>query len=263
MVSKPSRFSNYMTHNIFNEIDIDFDFTTDTPHYWDCFWDNGLGTCGNDPDAFSQTLRRYHRILWSKTLPNGECLNLKESNHEYLSWNGHRFGSDSITASFRYEKNRSFLEEVENGIPNYRGYVEDFLRKAYTIGGCIIFPKHNQSINQCRGVNPLIRDRFDLTLECIRKYYLDESSPLYETLKKDEWFFELFVDFKGYVDFFFLQDCVSKDYSKVLFWLGNGDFTVDNMPKTVEEYTNWISLNLEFVRKRNTKIREYLDAFNV
>lgn len=29
-------------------------------------------------------------------------------------------------------------------------------------------------------------------------------------------FFNLFIDFKGYVDFFFLQDLVSNDYKQVL-----------------------------------------------
>ena len=34
------------------DIDIDFDFTTDTPKYWDNFWeqDDVLGVRNNDPD---------------------------------------------------------------------------------------------------------------------------------------------------------------------------------------------------------------------
>jgi len=36
-------------------------------------------------------------------------------------------------------------------------------------------------------------------------------------VKNDKEFFELFVDFKGYIDYFYLQDCVSYDYSKVHF----------------------------------------------
>ena len=39
-------------------IDITFDFTTDTPKYWDNFWnDNVLGGGGADPDAISKTLQ--------------------------------------------------------------------------------------------------------------------------------------------------------------------------------------------------------------
>ena len=39
-------------------IDTTFDFRSDTPP-------------GQDPDACSPTLRRYHQLLWSKPLPNG------------------------------------------------------------------------------------------------------------------------------------------------------------------------------------------------
>ena len=39
-------------------IDIEFDVYTDTPK-------------GRDPDTNSPTLRKYHQILWSKSLPNG------------------------------------------------------------------------------------------------------------------------------------------------------------------------------------------------
>ena len=40
-------------------IDVNFDFTTDTPRYWDKFWDSDpiLGCAGNDPDSKSKTLR--------------------------------------------------------------------------------------------------------------------------------------------------------------------------------------------------------------
>lgn len=73
-----------------NAIDTTFDFTSDTPHYWDNFWQNcdGLGCGSADPDTKSPTLRKYHKILWSKSLPNGEFLELKEgkTTNEYLRW---------------------------------------------------------------------------------------------------------------------------------------------------------------------------------
>lgn len=245
----------------FKSIDTTFDFTTDTPHYWDNFWEgeDSLGVGGNDPDTLSKTLRRYHQILWSRELPNGEIMELSASKGtDYLVWKEYRFGSDSIAASFRYKKYKSMLQKIEQALPDYKGFVEDFLRQAYTIGGEIIFPKRRSgSINQNRGCNPQIRDRWDLTLECIRKYYLNESSPLYDTLKNEKAFFDLFVDFKGYVDFFFLEDCVSSDYQSVNLWLGNGEFTYNPLPETVEDYLSWIARNLEFVRKRNQRIQDY------
>ena len=242
-------------------VDITFDFTTDTPYYWDRFWErnNGLGAGGNDPDVLSKTLQKYHQVLWSKELPNGETMNLSiGKGSDYLTWKEFRFGSDSITASFRYNKYRPMIERVEQSVPDYKGFMENYLRKSYTIGGAIIFPKRRYgSINQNRGCNAQIKDRWDLTLECIRKFYLGEPSPLYDTFVNEKDFFDLFVDFQGYVDFFFLQDCVSPDYQSVNFWLGDGEFTDYPLPENVGDYLQWIEKNLEFVQNRNQRIQAY------
>lgn len=238
-------------------IDVNFDFTTDTPRFWDNFWENngGLGAGTSDPDMHSKTLQRYHQLLWTKELPNGEFMDLKAgSGSKYLTWNGFRFGSDSITASFRYRGYKYMIEQVEDSITNYPAFVEDYLRKSYTIGGSIIFPKWHGGMNQSRGCNHQIRDRWDLTLECIRRHYCGEESPLSETLDKDMEFYNLFVDFKGYVKFFHLQDCVSSNYDKVNFWIGEGDFSENPLPQTVDEYLQWIERNLEFVGARNIRI---------
>ena len=238
-------------------IDVDFDFTSDTPHFWDGFWskNHGLGGSNNDPDAESKTLQMYHKLLWSKQLPNGEHMKLDAGvGSQYLTWKEFRFGSDSIVASFRHLKNQELLNQVAKSVPDYSAFVESFLRKAYTIGGSIIFPKRVGGVNQSRGCHPLIRDRWDLSLECIRRYYQNEDSPLRQTLETDKPFFDLFVDFKGYVDFFFLQDCVSEDYSSVHFRLGDGSFSSYPLPLTVPEYLDWIQKELEFVKKRNARI---------
>ena len=240
-------------------IDVDFDFTTDTSHFWDGFWERkgGLGHCGNDPDSHSSTLRRYHGILWSRKLPNGQNMELEEWYlPDYLKWNGMRFASDSITTGFRYERCRPLIESVAASMDDYQGWMESVIRKTYTIGGAIIFPKHPNSINQCRGSNPNIRDRWDLTLECIRRFYSNELNPLSWCLEQDRTFFDLFVDFKGYVDFFLLQDCVSKDYEKVNLWIDTELFVSDPFPKDVDEYMKWIDTNLDFVSRRNARIAD-------
>ena len=80
---------------------------------------------------------------------------------------------------------------------------------------------------------------------------------MYSTLLRDKEFFDLFVDFKGYVDFFFLQDCVSDDYNKVVNWLGKEWFAEeDPLPQTVEEYLKWIDVQMEFLQKRNARIAD-------
>ena len=240
-------------------IDTSFDFTTDAPGFWDGFWDNkeGLGGGSSDPDLHSPTLQRYHQMLWSRELPCGEVMQLKAgSGANYLTWKDFRFGSDSVVTSFRNPRCRDLIYEVREAIPDYKHYVEEYVHRAYTIGGSIIFPKHKNSMNQQRGTNALIGDRWDLTLECIRRFYAGEDSPLYSTIKADKAFFDLFVDFKGYVDFFFLQDCVTEDYGAVKIWLGIGDFTESPYPKTVEEYLSWVDSQLEFVEKRNGRMSE-------
>jgi hypothetical protein len=61
--------------------------------------------------------------------------------------------------------------------------------------------------------------------------------------------------FKGYVDFFYLQDCVTEDYKQVHFWLGDGTFTTPPLPQTVDEYLGWIAAELDFLDKRNARIK--------
>ena len=245
-------------------IDTEFDFTSDTPGFWDGFWERrkGLGYCGNDPDTDSPTMRRYHRQLWSRELPNGQMMELKEgiSPYDYLSSNGMRLASDSIMTTFRLERSRPLIGSVADSVDDYQGWMEAIIRKTYRIGGAVLFPKHRSSINQCRGNSMLIRDRWDLTLECIRRFYSGEWSPLEECLEKDREFFELFVDFKGYVDFFLLQDCVSDDYKTVNMWIDRVPFENNPFPKDVNEYKRWIVTGLDFIDRRNERIRILADG---
>ena len=74
---------------------------------------------------------------------------------------------------------------------------------------------------------------------------------------RDKAFFDLFADFKGYVDFFFLQDAVKDDYSDVKIWCGNTDFRESGLPKSVEEYFQFIDGEFDFLEKRNDRIRKW------
>ena len=61
---------------------------------------------GGDPDSHSPTLRKYHKILWSKTLPNGKNFELLDNKSgAYLYHNSELgefiLGSDVITNSYR------------------------------------------------------------------------------------------------------------------------------------------------------------------
>lgn len=243
-----------------DNIDVTFDFTSDSYEYWTGFWDrnNGLGAGASDPDSASPTLQEYHAKLWSRKLPNGQTMKLEKGlGSYYLTWNHFRFGSDAIIVSFRYNRYRDIIEQVKDKVPDFKLFYENMIHRAYTMGGMIIFPKHTNSMNQCRGTNKLISDRWDLTMECIRRYYASEKSPLADVINSDKDFYDLFVDFKGYVDFFFLQDCVSEDYSKVSIWDGKGDFKEDGLPKTIDDYMNFIDKELDFLDKRNARIADF------
>ena len=226
-------------------IDTKFDFRTDTP-------------TGKDPDKYSKTLKAYHQKLWSRELPNGEIMKLVESRDPYcyLTWKNFDFGSDSIIVELQYKKYKHILDQVADIVGDTESYYENLIRRSYTIGGMIIFPKHPNSMNQRRGTCGKISDRWDLTLECIRKYYIGEESPLSKVIENDKSFFDLFVDFKGYVDFFLLQDCVDDEYN-VKFWLETPLFVSMPMPKDIDEYYRWIQSQLDFVEKRGKRIKDY------
>ena len=138
--------------------------------------------------------------------------------------------------------------------------MKDYSRKDYTIGGVMIFPKRPMGINPARGMNQYIKDRFDLTLECIRRYYNNEDSPLYNVLLKDKEFFDLFIDFKGFVDYFFLNDLVTDDYKHIKFLIGNGEFVKKPIPKTFDEYMTWMNKQQEFLEARNKRVKEYIES---
>ena len=228
------------------EIDIHFDVRADSN--------------GKDPDSASRTLKAYHQLLWSKPLPNGQVMQL-EIDKGCLRWGDMWFGCDSITASFSHWRFplRKFVEEH---ITNFAQFREEYLHKTYTIGGSIIFPMHKWSMNQARGCSVKICDRWDLTLECIRRFYMGESTPLDTALTKDVDFFKLFVDFRGYIDFFLLHDCVDENYN-VKLGLDTQLFDSMPMPKTLDDYLKWIEFQLDFVAKRGKRINDFIASMDM
>lgn len=258
-----------MEVNTLKDIDVWQDFTEATPKFWDGFWErgSGLGSGGADPDSRCKLAKVYHKLLWSRTLPNGENMELEDGGSRfYLRWKDFYFGSDSITASFRYYRNQPLLQQVAAVVGDYKAFVEDYLRRLYTIGGMIIFPSgpHQEGLNCARGFNPRIKDRRDLTLECIKMYYEKqpkEMNPLRKSIYEAEHtpnqeFLNLFVDFKGFIDFFFLQDCVDKDYN-VIHPIPTTLFETNPIPKDVDTYLRYIQAELDFVEKRNIRIKDF------
>lgn len=225
------------------EIDVTYNFQAETEP--------------RDADKYSKILQEYHRLLWSKPLPNGKMFELikistcrlyhkSELGEFYLS-------SDRAIATFTKWKK---LKHITTQIPKER--LDKFKEVSETIGGIIIWPSKQvdglPTINAWRGFNSKISDRLDLTLECIRRYYLGQDSPLYKTFKRYESFFRLFGDFKGYVDFFLFNDAVTGDYTTVKIAPPFDNFESVPVPKTVDEYIQYMEATTELVKDRNKRI---------
>ncbi len=274
-------------------IEKEIDFTTEK--YWKGFWERtkykngtvGLGVFGEDPDSKSKILAETHTFLWS-----GKTGNIKDSSVElnlsvqenvtehdrafYLidKNSGIEFSSDTLVNGYRWErvKNSVLYPLIEEyGLEEYRKMQEAFTKKAYTIGGMIVFPRKDnahkkESVNCQRGA--VISDRVDLTIECIRRYFFEETNPLSkmsDVLEKNGDFFRLFGTgfdgFKAYIDFFFLNDIVSLDYKKVRSFIGTKEFleqdafsTSPFYPKNKEEWLQWKKNAVDFIDKRNQRI---------
>jgi hypothetical protein len=231
--------------NALADIDITYDFRSDTP-------------VGKDPDVRSPTLRRYHRQLWSKPLPTGEPFDLLVTTpraylHHKSSIGEFFLSSDSVIPTFIRSAR---IAHITTQVPIEMR--EAFYRLGYTIGGMMIFPGNKvdrqMTINGARGCHYLIKDRFDLTIECIRRHYRNESSPLSDTLDRYRNYFRLFVDFRGYVEFFLLQDLVVDDFSAVKFFLPFEEFQPWPLPKDLREYHAYRQAAEMFLHDRNQRI---------
>ena len=227
-------------------IDTNFNFYSDTPR-------------GKDPDSFSPTLRKYHKFLWSKSLPTNKIFTLNDDRTNSYLYHKSELGefhlsSDAITHTY---SNVRSMSNIISKIPDKE--IKDFYLLCSTIGAYIIFPSNRinnkMTINGSRGLNKYIKDRFDLTLECIRRYYLGEDSPLVETLDRYSDFFSLVENFEGYINFFLLQDIANND--SVKFFLPFNNFERSPLPNNVFEYETYKNNVSNFVRQRNKRILSY------
>tara|TARA_B100000989_G_scaffold295826_1_gene277668 strand:+ start:663 stop:1361 length:699 start_codon:yes stop_codon:yes gene_type:complete len=231
-----------------SKIDILFNVYSDTPK-------------NKDPDTNSPTLRKYHQILWSKVLPNGNLFEIDLSIPKYLHHESDLgtfiLSSDSICHTY---SNSKAMKKIINKFP--REDMKRFFTLASTIGAYIIFPAkrvdNKMTINGARGLNKSIKDRFDITLFCIRNFYENKASPLSEVFERYREFFELFDNFKGYVDFFLLNDLLNKD-SSIKFFLPFKGFHQNPLPENTEEYLNYKENVQSFINLRNDRIRKEIN----
>lgn len=244
-----------------------------------CYYDYRKSSKSGRPDEDSRELYDAHQMLWSKRLPSKEKFELEvikdsqlllkiitDQRMRNLPSDKNNLSSDRMCPDY---DDTYGIEPVKSGWVSAEG-LRLFSHMVRTIGGYIVFPAHQvdgePTINQARG-NPKgrIRDRFDLTLECIRRFYDEEEreknkeerekNPLEDTLIGYRDYFKLFVNFKGYIDFFLLQDFVDEKY-QVRFALPFDDFKGSPLPKDKNEYRLYMFETMELINKRNIRISE-------
>lgn len=225
---------------------------------------------GLDPDCYCERLYLWHLALWGRTVPGIAPFDLDVRYDrcygiELRAVDGSQFwlGSDGIIQTWSTWKNglaADLIAEIALDL-------DDFFRIASTIGGYILFPRNRpgqtgDTINQLRGrMRWSIGDRFDLTLECIRRHYSDPEAenPLGDRLRYYADFFSLFGDFDGYIRFFLLEDLVTPDRRAVRS-LMSGDpltgFSAAAIAANPAEYAGYRQRSIAFVAARNDRIRQ-------
>ncbi|MEL0627093.1 hypothetical protein V6245_09065 [Salinibacterium amurskyense] len=214
--------------------------------------------CSVDPDRRSPTLQRYQKLLFSKALPSGVMFNLSEK----TSGIDHVLVHESDLGTFELSSD-TILNSSKGPLKSFYDELPADVNAAWhrsSIGARLLFPGNQVdgkwTINQARGMTKEIRDRFDLTLEAIRRHYLGESSPLTDVLARYKDFFALFENFDNYVDFFLLNDLVNENGS-VRFYIPFGGFDKPALPATFQEYVVFRNAQLDFLAGRTQRIEAY------
>ena len=89
----------------------------------------------------------------------------------------------------------------------------------------------------------------DLIILTSPNYCMMPSAPM-------KAFFDLFVDFEQYVDFFYLQDLVDPNSSKIKYFNSLKDLSNVPYPQTERDWLDLYENQLDFVNRRNKRIAE-------
>ena len=88
---------------------------------------------------------------------------------------------------------------------------------------------------------------------------MDLDSPLADTIARYADFFALFGDFRGYVNFFLLDDLADDD-GTVKFYMPFDEFRLPSAPRDVDTYLEYRRRSLDFVAARNERISRFADG---
>ncbi|PPB48023.1 hypothetical protein C4K88_16360 [Arthrobacter pityocampae] len=239
------------------DFDTSFDYKSDKP-----------AKSRPDADRDSRRLRMDHELLWTKKLNSGVLFaptapSVRRKGYlifEDAAGAHHWYGSDAITASYtRWLRPKPLVDAIAGLNEEQRSR---YLDPQYTIGSSMIWPvrkKDRPTMNTARGLRPVIADRMDLTLECIRRHYTGESgNPLSDVTRAYEDFFALFDGFKEFVDFFHFKDLVTLDYDAIQFYLPFDNFERSGTPATTDEYVAYRDATLTFIARRENRMAEWV-----
>ena len=264
-----------------------------------------------DPDTLSQKLYYMHEYIWNLRCNQYSIPQVKKVNDEcklIIDKENIILGSDSFISIYWHWRDMQLLLKeiakfnynnenlIENEIINMekeivkprqekcfydenwdkiKRFIWLYLQKSNTIGGFIVFPRHETpTVNTKRGSSSKICDRFDLTLECIRRayqygdFYSEENNPLFGIPKEDKEFFKMFGSFENYIRFFCLEAWVNENYTTVNDLLsedGKGSLptkewlATDNiLPKTDKQWWTFYRNIMDRLDARNKQIEKLL-----
>ena len=246
--------------------DLSFDYETDRP-----------SRTRPDADEDSPRLRLDHQLLWTKALSSGVTFAPTAPpvrREGYLIWTDatgerHWYGSDAITHSYTKWGSPKALAAAKSALSEAQR--RRYLSPPYTIASSTIWPvrtKDLPTINTARGFGStgrVLRDRIDLTLECVRLHYRQATNTLTPVLTAYNDFFSLFGDFTEFVEFFHFQDLVTSDFTRVRSLirpddvLGKTDFECEATPTTVDEYVTYAEATLDFMAHRGNRMADWVE----
>lgn len=192
-------------------------------------------------------------------MPSGNIFDLHDDKPGYYlchssALGDFSLGSDAITHSYRDQSNKKWLTAK---MPED---VQELFDHGSTIGAYLVFPNNQvdrkHTINQARGILRFIDDRFDLTLECIRRFFAEKTSPLEDTLMRYSAFFRLFETFEGYSRFFLLDDLIDEK-GAIRFYFPFDDFQSPPQFRDASDYLVYKSRVQSFINARNRRIEAY------
>ncbi len=130
------------------------------------------------------------------------------------------------------------------------------------MGGMMVFPSNQidgkLTINGARGFTRAISDRFDLTLECIRRHSRGggESPLVRNAFRGTPNSLTSSDNFDGNVSFFLAREDLVADDVGVAFFMPFDDFRWPHVPQDASEYEDYRLRSIEFVVARNQRIAQ-------